>query len=436
MERIAYKELLAWKQSPHRKPLILRGARQVGKTYLLKDFGKREYSNVAYVNCDNNPFMQTLFLEDYNMERIIRSISAFTDINITPDDTLIIIDEIQEAPKGLGSLKYFCEDCSDYHVAVAGSLLGIALHRSESFPVGKVNFIDLHPMNFNEFLMAKGEDALCRVMMDKDWSVVSALNTKLKDLLRQYYFVGGMPEAVFEYVNSNNIQEVRRIQNEILTAYQQDISKHAPTSEVTKINLVWKSIPSQLAKENKKFVYGALRKGARAVDYETAIQWLIDCGVVYTVSNVTKVAYPLSIYEDLSAFKLFMLDCGLLGCKAGTAPAQMLVGDNIFEEFKGAFTESFVLQQLKSIAGVPVFYYANARSTIEIDFVIQRGSRIVPIEVKAEENLRAKSLRTLIVDNPALKGQRFSMSQYRDQDWMENIPLYAVYSFVSEMPDV
>lgn len=428
MERLAWKKLVAWKNNPKRKPLIVKGARQVGKTYLLRAFGKATYENVVYINCDNNQLMYDLFRDDYDMERIIRNLSAITGEKILPQKTLILLDEIQEVPKGLASLKYFCEEAPEYHVAVAGSLLGIALHADTSFPVGKVDMIDLYPMNFEEFLLAMDEKELLNLLRNKDWATLLPLRTSYIECLRQYYYVGGMPEAVVAYTENKDVLEVRTIQQAILFAYQNDVSKHAPGREVPRINMVWRSIPAQLAKDNKKFIYGTLKKGGRATEFEIAIQWLIDCGLIYKVNRVSTPNLPLSFYEDFSAFKLFMLDCGLMGALANVPASQMLIGDNVFQEYKGAFTEGYVFQQLKTTEDVFVYYYSNDDSTLEIDFVIQCADKIIPIEVKAEENLKAKSLKTYVERNPGLKGIRFSMSDYRDQEWMENIPLYAVCS--------
>lgn len=429
MKRNIYQNLLQWKSSPTRKPLILHGARQVGKTYILKEFGSREYKNVAYVNCDNNPEVEMLFT-DYDIARIIRSLSAMTGVSILPGETLIILDEIQEVSRGLASLKYFCENAPDYHVAVAGSLLGITLHGGTSFPVGKVDMLYLYPMDFNEFLLALGKEHLLSLMREKDWVALRTLAPMCEELLRQYYFVGGMPEAVAAYIARQDVWEVRGIQERIAAAYREDISKHAPTRQVQRINMVWNSIPSQLAKDNKKFVYGALKKGARANDFEVAIQWLIDAGLVYKVSRAKKPCMPLKFYEDFSAFKLFMLDCGLFGALSNTPPQQMLIGNNVFEEYKGAFSENFVLTQLLAIPHTYVYYYSNDNSTMEIDFLVQHEDRIVPVEVKAEENLKAKSLKQIVTTNPSLHGLRLSMSPYREQEWLTNVPLYAVrYTF-------
>lgn len=425
MERSIYSSLKKWKESPTRKPLILQGARQVGKTYILKEFGAREYSEVVYINCDDNNDMQNMFV-DYDVDRIIRSLSAISGISIKPSTTLLILDEIQEVERGLASLKYFCEKAPEYHVAVAGSLLGITLHEGTSFPVGKVDMLYMYPMDFEEFLLAMGKEQLVELLRNNSWAALTPLRGMLTELLRQYYFVGGMPEAVKTYVERGDIWEVRSIHSKIIDAYRNDMSKHVPKQQVQRINMVWNSIPSQLARDNKKFIYGALRKGARANDFEIAIQWLVDSGLVHKVHRISKPVVPLKFYEDMSSFKLFLLDCGLLGALSETPPEQILIGDNVFEEYKGAFTENYVLQQLKSLPRTFVYYYSNDNSTLEIDFVVQHEAHVIPIEVKAEENLRAKSLRQFVTDNSGLHGVRFSMSDYREQDWLTNVPLWAV----------
>lgn len=425
MERSIYSSLKKWKESPTRKPLILQGARQVGKTYILKEFGAREYSEVVYINCDDNNDMQNMFV-DYDVDRIIRSLSAISGISIKPSTTLLILDEIQEVERGLASLKYFCEKAPEYHVAVAGSLLGITLHEGTSFPVGKVDMLYMYPMDFEEFLLAMGKEQLVELLRNNSWAALTPLRGMLTELLRQYYFVGGMPEAVKTYVERGDIWEVRSIHSKIIDAYRNDMSKHVPKQQVQRINMVWNSIPSQLARDNKKFIYGALRKGARANDFEIAIQWLVDSGLVHKVHRISKPVVPLKFYEDMVSFKLFLLDCGLLGALSETPPEQILIGDNVFEEYKGAFTENYVLQQLKSLPSTFVYYYSNDNSTLEIDFVVQHEAHVIPIEVKAEENLRAKSLRQFVTDNSGLHGVRFSMSDYREQDWLTNVPLWAV----------
>ena len=424
MKRNVLSKLIDWKNKKNRKPLILNGARQVGKTYILREFGSQCYEKMAYVNCDKNKMLEKIFSQDYNISRILLSLSAILHVNIEPENTLIIFDEIQENATVLNSLKYFCEDAPQYHVVVAGSLLGISLHRDTSFPVGKVDMMKMYPMTFDEFLMAIGEQPLVDVLATRDFSIIDSLSIRLIDCLRQYYYVGGMPAAVAEFAETRNLEEVRNIQKQILFDYRRDFSKHAPVQEVPRINMVWDSIPAQLAKENKKFIYGAVKKSARAADFELAIQWLIDAGLAYKVQRVNTPRLPFKFYEDLNAFKLFMLDVGLMGAMAETSAESMLVGDGIFSEYKGAFTELYVFTQLKS-QDIPLYYHAVDNSTIEIDFLTQWHDRVIPIEVKAEVNVKAKSLRTFITNNPQLKGLRYSMLPYKDQDWMINVPLYA-----------
>lgn len=417
-------QLKAWKENPTKKPLLLKGARQVGKTYILKELGQRYFHNYAYVNCDNNPAAAGIFSPDYNIDRIVRELSALTNQPITPD-TLIIIDEIQEAPAGLHALKYFHEQRPDLYVAVAGSLLGVALHSDESFPVGMVDILEMYPMTFDEFLLATGSEILAKELESAPWDVLNPIADEYVNWLRQYYFTGGMPEVVKNYLATADVPLARKLQNDILTAYQLDISKHAPVNQVPRINMVWRSIPSQLARENKKFIYGALKKGARANDFEIAIQWLQDAGLVYKIPRVNKIGVPLAFYEDLSAFKLYMLDCGLFGALSATPPELILVANNIFSEYKGAFTEQYALQQLIPLNDTHIYYYTNDRSTLELDFILQHGVRVYAVEVKAEENLKAKSLRQVALDNPQIAAVRLSMSPYRQQSWMTNVPLWA-----------
>ena len=426
MKRTIISQLKSWKESPYRKPLILAGARQVGKTYILKEFGKQEYDNVAYINCDGNSEIADIFAENYDMSRVLMIIGAITKQPIVPGKTLIILDEIQELRKGLSSLKYFCEDAPEYHIAVAGSLLGVAMHQGESAPVGKVDILRLYPMSFEEYLLAKGEDRMLDILQKKDWTTTNMLHESLTLLLREFYFVGGMPEAVKTFLATNDANAVRKVQNDILFVYRSDMSKHVSPNEATRISMVWQSIPSQLAKENKKFVYGALRTGARAKDFEMAIEWLVDAGLVYRISRVREIGMPLKFYEDFNAFKLFLLDVGLLGALCEMEPSQMLISNKVMTESKGAFTENYVLCQLMCKENVHVYYYSREDSRLEIDFLVQHKGQITPVEVKAEENLRSKSLRTFIDANPSFKAVRFSMSPFMDQDWMTNVPLYAV----------
>lgn len=428
MYRNIIKQLEEWKNKKHRKPLILAGARQVGKTYILKEFGKSSFYNVAYINCDDNELAKDLFLQDYDMQRIILAIGVITRQSIIPGKTLIILDEIQELKRGLSALKYFCENAPQYHVAVAGSLLGITMHQGESFPVGKVDILHIYPMTFDEFLLAKGYSQMVDVLRSKDWQTIKLLRSQYIKFLREYYFVGGMPEAVNCFIETNDALQVREIQNNILFTYQKDISKHVPTSEANRINMVWHSMPSQLIKENKKFIYGVAKPGGRAKDFEVAIQWLMDAGLVYRSDRVTQTKMPLKYYVDIASFKLFMLDCGLLGALSETPAENLLMADNGMEEAKGAFTENYVMSQLVASHDTSVFYYSND-AKLELDFLIQYKTEIVPIEAKAEENLRSKSLFTFVNSHPNIHGLRFSMSDYREQDWMTNVPLYAVSTY-------
>lgn len=428
MYRNVIEELKKWKNRSHRKPLVLAGARQVGKTYILKEFGKKEFDNVAYINCDDNERVRNLFLQDYDMRRIVYAIGAITGQSIVPGKTLIILDEIQELKRGLTALKYFCEELPEYHVAVAGSLLGITMHRGESFPVGKVDIINIYPMTYDEFLLSKGKTQMVDLLKQHDWETIKLLKGEYKKFLREYYFVGGMPEVVSTFNETNDVIRVREVQNNILYSYQKDISKHVPTAESNRINMVWQSMPSQLAKENKKFIYGVAKQGARAKDFEVAIQWLADAGLVYKVDRVSEAKMPLKYYDDISSFKLFLLDCGLLGAMSETSAASLLVAENGMEEAKGAFTENYVMSQLAAVHDGSVFYYSSD-AKLELDFLLQNGDEIVPIEAKAGENLRSKSLSTFISSHPEMHGIRFSMSDYREQDWMSNVPLYAVASY-------
>lgn len=424
MERTIYKKLIKWKNNKNRKPLILNGARQVGKTYIVKEFAKREYKNLVYINCDNNNDVKELF-KDFDMDRVIRTLEAISNVSITPGETLIFLDEIQELDKGITSLKYFNEVASDYHIIVAGSLLGIHLHEGTGYPVGKVDELRLYPMSFEEFIMALGEEKLLEFLEEAKWDELSPLASKYKELLRQYYYVGGMPEVVQSYIDNSDLKTVRRLQKQILSDYQNDFSKHAPTSELAKINMVWNSIPSQLAKENKKFLYGSLKKGARAKEFENAIQWLVDIGLVYKVNRINKVCKPIKFYEDTAAFKLFVSDLGLLGAMSDTLAKDVLVNNKAFVEYKGAFTEQYVCQQYVSATSECPMYYTNEKSTLELDFVIQLDE-VYPLEVKAEENRKSKSLTTIMKENEELKGIKITMSDYKKQDTITNIPLYAV----------
>ena len=424
MKRYIYNQLLSWKNKKDHKPLILNGARQVGKTYILREFGKNEYKRMAFFSLDRDQKALEIFNKGGNATDMLMALSAISHEDITPHDTLVVFDEIQNCPKALEALKFFCEETPEIDIVVAGSLLGLSIHSGVSYPVGKVEELHLYPMTFLEFLEAMGKTQLVNLLENKNWAVINMLETELINSLRQYYYVGGMPAAVLAHIEKKGWKEVRRIQLQIITDYRRDFSKHAPAREVPRINMVWDSIPAQLAKENKKFVYGAVKKSARAADFEMAIQWLIDAGLAYKVPRVNAPRLPLKFYEDISAFKLFMLDVGLMGAMAETTADSVVVGDNIFSEYKGAFTELYVFTQLKAL-GYSLYYHAVDNSTIEIDFLTQRDNQVIPIEVKAEVNVKAKSLRTFISNNPELKGIRFSMLPYKEQDWMTNIPLYA-----------
>jgi hypothetical protein len=420
--------LIDWKRRSDRKPLLIRGARQVGKTWLMKEFGKTEYRKCAYINFDSNARMQGLFGGDFDVSRIITGLQIEADCVIEPEHTLVIFDEVQECPKALVALKYFCENAPQYHVLAAGSLLGVALHSGISFPVGKVEFLDLHPLNFPEFLQALGRDDLLKLIRDKEYTLVKAFKDRYIDLLRKYYFIGGMPEAVAAFSQNQDFSRVREIQNSILAAYEQDFSKHVPVNMVTRLRMLWNSIPAQLAKENRKFIYGLMRQGARAKEYELALTWLCDCGLVYKVGRVIKPSMPLKAYEDLHSFKLFVLDVGLLGAMSALDKKTLLEGDRILQEFKGALTEQYVLQQLKAINDLPVFYWSTDAGEAEVDFIIQLDGSAVPVEVKAEENLQAKSLKSYYKRYAPEFSVRTSMSDFRIDDWLTNIPLYMIAS--------
>lgn len=435
MKRNLMKSLKEWKNSPYRKPLILSGARQVGKTWLMKEFGRTEYTNTVYVNFDQDINAAGLFEGSINPDRIILGLRALIGMEIDPDNTLIIFDEVQEAPRALTSLKYFCEEAPQYSIIAAGSLLGVALHAGTSFPVGKVDRMHLYPLNFQEFLYAMGEDAAAEILQTKDQRMITVLREKLSDLLRQYYYVGGMPEAVNYYKDNKEFTGVRQIQKNLLAYYQQDFSKHAEPRLTERLNLVWSSIPAQLAKENRKFIYGQVRHGARAKDFELAIQWLSDCGLIHVIHRVTKPGYPLKAYEDLNAFKIYLLDVGLLGAMADLSSNTIVEGNRIFTEFKGALAEQYVLQELIAEDHLNPMYYSAENSRMEIDFIVQKGDEVIPIEVKAEENLRAKSLRSYCEKYKPKTAVRFSMSDYREQDWMVNVPLYEINWLIEQGKD-
>jgi hypothetical protein len=426
MKREAIKDLIKWKDGDHRKPLIIRGARQVGKTWIMKEFGKTHYEKVAYINLDNNERMESLFSGDLDISRILTALQIESGVTPEANNTLIIFDEVQEVPRALTSLKYFYENAPQYHIVAAGSLLGVALHPGTSFPVGKVDFINLYPLNFTEFLNATGNENLASLLAVKDFELIKSFKGRYIDLLKQFYFIGGMPEAVSSFIETKDYTVVREVQRLLLLAYEQDFSKHAPNEAVPRIRMLWASIPAQLAKENRKFVYGLIRHGARAKEYELAMQWLLDCGLVYKVGRITKPDMPLMAYQDFNVFKLFVLDIGLLSAMSGLDIRSLLEGNRVFEEFKGSLTEQYVLQQLITNKEITPFYWSAEKSNGEIDFVFQRGMDIVPLEVKAAENLQAKSLINYFLRYKPKNAIRTSMSDYRKEEWFTNLPLYAI----------
>lgn len=426
MYRTAIEKLIKWKDNPRRKPLIIEGARQVGKTWLMKEFGKQAYVDTVYINFDSNSRMAELFASDLDTDRLILGLELYSGRKIDPNNTLLIFDEVQEVPRALASLKYFCENAPQYHIICAGSLLGIALHEGTSFPVGKVNFLKLYPLTFKEFLMATGKQRFSELLDSHDFQMITSFKQTYIDALKHYFFVGGMPEAVQSFAENKDFNEVREIQKGILEAYEQDFSKHAPNVIVPKIRMLWNSIPSQLAKENKKFIYGLIREGARAKEYEEALMWLCDCGLVHKIGRVNTAGIPLKAYEDLKAFKLFVVDVGLLGCLVGLHPHTLLDGNDLFIEFKGALTEQYVCQQLKTLEDLGIYYYTNDRGSCEIDFVVDTGEQIIPIEVKAEVNLKAKSLKFYHEKFSPGISVRTSMADFKKEDWLINLPLYQI----------
>ncbi len=426
MKRKLYDKLKAWKESPYRKPLIIKGARQVGKTYLAEEFGKKEYEDMIVLNCDKDKRIAGIFRSGFQTQKIISDIEILTGKKIIPGKTLLFIDEAGDVPETISSLKYFCEDAPEYHIILAGSLLGLAIHKGSSFPVGKVDELDLYPLSFEEFLLeSRGESAVDK-LRNGSLEDLSSLKSVFEEELRKYYFTGGMPEVVHGFLNGRDYKELRDIQKRILADYSLDISKHADSSILGRIHQVWNSIPQQLARSNRKFIYGDIQKGARAKDFELAIEWLIDAGMVYKIPRVRKAGIPLKFYEDFSAFKLFMLDHGLMGAMADAPIDEILLRNNVFEEYRGTFTEQYVLEQLKAELNKEIFYFDSENSKLELDFLLQNENVLVPVEVKAEENLRSKSLRQFYENVPSSRPVRLSMSDYRKQDWMTNLPLYAV----------
>ena len=432
MQRLLLKKLVQWKHKSDRKPLIIQGARQVGKTWLMKEFGLTHYKNVAYVNFEAALSLRSIFENGFEVAKLVLALKIETGIEIIAGETLIILDEIQECESALTSLKYFQENGNQYHIIAAGSLLGVAMNKHRSFPVGKVEFLELHPLNFSEFLLALNETQLLSLLQQKQWDLITGFKSKYIDLLKQYYFVGGMPEAVLTFVSQKDFKKVREKQLNILAAYEQDFSKHAPNEIVPRIRLVWQSLPSQLAKENRKFIYGNLKQGARAREFELAIEWLCDAGIVHKIIRCNKPGMPLIAYAVLSDFKLFLLDVGLLAAMGNLDIKTLISAHSLFEEFKGALTEQYVLQQLKSLDKLPIYYWSAEKATAEVDFLIQYENQIIPIEVKAAENLKAKSLKAYHQKFNPETTIRTSLSDYREEDWLINLPLYAFPSFLDD----
>lgn len=432
MNRLLIKELVDWKNATNRKPLIIKGARQVGKTWLMQTFGEQQFKQVVYLNFESSQRLQEMFKPDFNIPRIITVIEIETNQKIDYTNTLLIFDEIQEAEKGLTALKYFYEQAPQYFIIAAGSMMGISLQKSNSFPVGKVDFLQLYPLSFAEFLNNAGYSKLADNLVLKNWAVIATFHQKLVELLRLYYFVGGMPEVVANYIENKNLETVRQLQQKIIIGYQNDFAKHAPNDIVPKIKLVWQSLISQLAKENRKFIYGQLKKGARAKNFETAINWLVDAGLVLKVNRVTNPTMPLNAYADFDAFKLFLVDIGLLNAIANLDPKILLEKNTILTEYKGALTEQYVCQQLK--IKTDLYYWVAENATAEIDFLIQQQNQIIPIEVKAEENLKSKSLTTYVQKYAPTTAIRTSINQFRAETWFTNWPLYGIGELLNAQP--
>ena len=426
MKRKLLENLVEWKNRKTHKPLILEGARQVGKTWLMQEFGNTQYKKVAYINFDRNLKMRETFETDLDTKRLITAIGLDAEFKITPEDTLIIFDEIQECPRAITSLKYFNEDAPEYDIIAAGSLLGVAHHTGTGFPVGKVEFLRLYPLSFTEFLDAMGKEQYVELIEKQDFEMIKIFSNKFEDLLKQYCYIGGMPEVVQNFVNNGDFNQVRTIQKRILSAYERDFSKHIPANTVEKARMLWNSIPTQLAKENKKFIYNAIKKGARAKEFETALTWLRNNGLIYQVHKITKPGLPIGAYADLDAFKLFVLDVGLLGALSGLEAKTILGKYEIFQEFKGAIAEQYVLQQFKTIDDMPIYYWTNETSRSEVDFVIQRESKVIPVEVKAATNLKARSLKIYMEQFKPELAIRTSLADYKKTENLVDIPLYAI----------
>lgn len=429
MYREAIRQLYEWKDKKSRKPLIIKGARQVGKTWLMMQFAKEAFPKHVYINFEDNELLKNIFEKDFDINRIVLALQLETGV-VIDENTLILFDELQESPRGITALKYFYEKAPQYPIIAAGSLLGIAMHHNDSFPVGKVDFLQLYPLSFQEFLSALGQQQLAELVASSDWEMMKAFHSKIENYLRQYFFIGGMPEVVMSFVENQNFETARALQQNIIETYESDFSKHASLNEVPRLRMVWRSIPGQLAKENRKFIYGSIKEGARAKDFELSIEWLQDAGLVYKINRTKKGQLPLSAYEDFAAFKLFALDIGLLGAMSRLSAKTLLDGNSLYTDYKGALTEQYVLQQLKYVKNLDIYYWSADNSQGEIDFLVQKDDKITPIEVKAEENLQAKSLHAFVDKNEGLKGVRFSMSDYREQNWMTNYPLFAIASAI------
>lgn len=428
MYREAIKKLIEWKDSTKRKPLIVNGARQVGKTWLLKEFGKQYYEKVAYVNMDNNARMKELFT-DFNIEKLIQGLKIESGVNIEPNNTLIILDEVQEVPNAISSLKYFNENANEYHIIVAGSLLGIVLHEGVSFPVGKVDFLNMYPLSFKEYLIAIGKEKFAKIIENKNEEMLKVFSEEIKRYLREYYYVGGMPEVVNDFSINKDYNSVREIQNTILKDYENDFSKHIAVKEIQRVIEIWNNFNTQLAKENKKFVFGAIKPSARASEYENAINWLISSGLLYKVNRVNDCKIPLKGYVDYSAFKLYFLDVGLLSAKNNLDAKTLIEGNKIFTEYKGSLTEQYVLQEIKANYNIDLFYWTSSSYQAEVDFLIQYKNFVIPIEVKSELNLQAKSLKSFIEKFDNEINVRTSMADYKKDGKITNIPLYAIGNF-------
>jgi predicted AAA+ superfamily ATPase len=432
MRRQALQELINWRNNPAKMPLIIEGARQVGKTWLMQEFGKTYYQNTVYINFDENKTIQKLFDSDLNPRRIIEGLELAAAQKIKAGETLIIFDEIQECNRALMALKYFCENAPEYHIVSAGSLLGVAIHKNNSFPVGKVSILPLYPLSFAEFMDALGETRYQTILAEKAYASAHIIENELIKCLKYYYFIGGLPRAVLAYMQNRDLTEARNIQRDILANYERDFSKHLEASAIPKVGLLWNSIPGQLAKENKQFIYRKIKNGARASQYELALYWLEKAGLAYKVPRVETPNLPLSAYQK-EAFKLYLLDVGLLSAQAGLTMQNLLESDpDVFNHFKGALTEQFVLQELKAAGSKPqVFYWQNDRKkgTAEVDFLIQNAGEIIPVEAKASTNLKAKSLKVYLDYYQPRAAIRTSLSSYSRHKNLYNIPLYLIGQF-------